>query len=68
MHVRACRTSLLVADSWEKSTEKKHYEFVPCPNRFRVKESFLEKKQNLTDDVFITSREDNEVSLSCEDR
>jgi len=41
---------------------------VPCPNRFRVKESFLEKKQNLTDDVFITSREDNEVSLSCEDR
>jgi len=37
--------------------------FVPCPNRFRVKESFVEKKQNLTDDVFITRREDNDESV-----
>ena len=68
VHVRACRTSLLVADSWEKSTETNNYKFLPCPNQFTVKESFLEQKRDLTDNVFITSREDNDVSLSCEDR
>ena len=52
MHVRACCTTLLVANSWEKSTEKNNYEFLPCPNQFTVKESFLEQKRDLTD-VFI---------------
>ena len=66
VHVRACRTSLLVANSWEKSTETNNYEFLPCPNQFTVKESFLQQKRDLTD-VFITSGEDNDVSLSCED-
>lgn len=68
VHVRACRTSLLAAGPGEKSTETNNYEFLPCPNQFTVKESFLEQKRDITDNVFITSREDNDVSLSCEDR
>ena len=66
--MRACRTSLFAANSREMSTETNNYEFLPCPNQFKVKDSFLEKKKTLTDDVFTTSREDNDVSLSCEDR
>lgn len=66
-NVRTCRTSLLVADLREKSTETNNYKFLPCPNQFTLKESFLEHKRDLTDNVFITSREDNDVSLSCED-
>ena len=68
VHVRACRTSLLAADPGEKSMETNNYEFLPCPNQFTVKESFLEQKRDIADNVFITSREDNDVSLSCEDR
>lgn len=65
--MRACRTSLLAADSREKSTETNSYEFLSCPYQFKVKESFLEQRKDLTDDVFITSREGNDVSLSCND-
>ena len=54
------------ADSWEKSTETNNYKFLPCPNQFTVKESFLEQKRDLTD-VFIRSQEDNDVGLSRED-
>ena len=54
------------ADSWEKSMETNNYKFLPCPNQFTVKESFLEQKRDLTD-VFIRSQEDNNVGLSCED-
>ena len=54
------------AASWEKSTETNNYKFLPCPNQFTVKESFLEQKRDLTD-VFIRSQEDNNVGLSCED-
>ena len=68
VHVRVCRTSLLAADPGEKSMETNNYEFLPCPNQFTVKESFLEQKRDITDNVFITIREDNDVSLSCEDR
>ena len=32
VHLSACRTSLLAADSWENSTETNNYEFLPCPN------------------------------------
>ena len=49
-------------------TETSNYEFLPCPNQFKVKDSFVEKKQDLKDDVFISSREGNDVALSCEDR
>ena len=68
MHVRACRTSLLAADLEEKSTETNHYEFLPCPNQFTVRENFLEQKRDIMDNVFITSREDDDVRLFCEDR
>ena len=68
VHVRACCTSLLAADSMEKSSETNDYRFLPCPNQFKVKESFLKERKDLMDDVFITSQEDNDVSLSCEDR
>ena len=44
------------------------YELVPCPNQLRVKESFTERDQRTEGDVFRTTREDNDVSLSCEDR
>ena len=67
MHGRACRTSLLADDSREKSTETDNYEFLSRPYQFKVKESVLEQKKDLTDNVFITSREDNDVSLSCKD-
>ena len=33
VHVRACRTSLLAANSREMSTETNNYEFLPCPNQ-----------------------------------
>ena len=48
-------------------TETCNYEFLSCPNQFKVKDSFLEKKQDLKDDVFISSWEDNDSSLSCKD-
>lgn len=67
VYVRACRTSLLAADSMEKLTETNDYRFLPCPNQFKVKESFLRRRKDITDDLFVTSQEDNDVSLSCED-
>ena len=66
--MRACRTSLLAADSMERLTETNDYRFLPCPNQFRVKEGFLRQRKDITDDLFVTSQEDNDVSLSCEDR
>ena len=68
VHVRACRTSILAAYSMENLTETNDYRFLPCPNQFKVKESFLRRRKDITDDLFVTSQEDNDVSLSCEDR
>ena len=48
--------------------EPERYKFVPCPNHFRIKESFTERGVLENDDVFRTTREDNDVSLSCDDR
>ena len=44
------------------------YELVPCPNRFKIMESLSEQEERLRENIFHTSREDNETSLSCEDR
>ena len=55
------------APASSQSTETNDYRFLPCPNQFRVKESFLKRRKDITDDVFITSQEDNDVSLSCDD-
>ena len=67
----ACRTSLLSANNgepWKKHMEPKHYESIPCPNQFRIKERFSERRDDPENDIFRTTREDNDVSLSCEDR
>ena len=62
----ARRTSLYAANRRysPETTEIGDYELVPCPNHFRVTESL----SSLNDDVFHSTKEDNEVSLSCEDR
>ena len=44
------------------------YEFVLCPNQLNVKESFQKKRQGPKDDILVTSSDDNEASLSCEDQ
>ena len=70
-HVLVCRTSLLPANfinSKRRIVEPQYYELVPCPNQLRVKESFTERDQGTEGDVFRTTREDNDVSLSCDDR
>lgn len=41
------------------------YVTTPCPNRFVIKETFA---RDIVRDVYHTSTEDNEVSLSQEDR
>ena len=43
-------------------------ELVPCPNRFRIKESLTEQEERLMENIFLTSQEDNVTSLSCDDR
>ena len=48
--------------------EQQYYKLVPFPNQLRVKESFIERDQGTESDVFRTTRGDNHVSLSCEDR
>ena len=70
-HVLACRTSLLSANNrepWEKHMEPARYELVPCLNQFRIKESFSERREDPENDIFRTTRKDNDISLSCEDR
>lgn len=43
-------------------------ELVPCPNRFKIKESLTEQEERLMENIFHTSQEDNVTSLSCDDR
>ena len=68
VHVCACCTSLLATDSREMTSETNNEEFLACPNQFKVKDSFPEKKRDLADDLFNMSCKDNDVSLSCKDR
>ena len=70
-HVLVRRTSLLSAcftSSKRRMVEPQRYELVPCPNQLRVKESFSKQDQGTESDIFRVTREDNDVSLSCEDR
>lgn len=70
-HVLVRRTNLLSAsptNSRSRMVEPQCYELIPCPNQLRVKESFSERDQGTESDIFRTTREDNDVSLSCEDR
>jgi len=70
-HVLVRRTSLSVANldhSKRRMVIPQCYELVPCPKQLQVKESFTDRDQGTESDVFRTTREDNDVSLSCEDR
>ena len=49
-------------------SETERLELVPCPNRFKLRESLTEQEEHLKENIFHTCREDNETSLSCEDR
>ena len=66
-HVVARRTSLNETSA-NDSHSPQGYELAPCPNRIRVTDSLSEPGPDPLDDVFRTTREDNEPSLSCEDR
>ena len=66
----ACFTSLLSAnngDPWENHMESERYELVPCLNQLRIKGSFSERREDSENDMFRTTREDNDINLSCED-
>ena len=70
-HVLVRRASLLPVspiNAKRRMVEPQCYEFVPCPNQLQVKDSFTERDRGTESDVFRTTREDNDVSLSCEDR
>ncbi|XP_078380254.1 uncharacterized protein LOC144663213 [Oculina patagonica] len=74
VHARVCRTNVhsvreipsLEPHSSQSKSER--FELVPCPNRFKIMGSLSEKEERLKENIFHTSREDNETSLSCEDR
>ena len=68
--VLTCCTSLLSANNgelWKKHMKAEHYELILCSNQFRIKESFSERREDLENDIFCTTREYNDISLSCED-
>ena len=70
-HVLACHTSLRAVNSGkpqEKLSDPEHYDLVPYPNHFKIKESILELQREPESDVFHTSREDDEPGLLCKDR
>ena len=48
-------------------SETEDLELVACPNRFKLRESLTKQEERLKDNIFHTCREDNEMSLSCED-
>ena len=49
------------------STRSSSYEIAPCPNHFVIKEQYAGGEQ-IAPDVYCTTANDNEVSLSQEDR
>ena len=49
------------------STRSSNYEIAPCPNHFVIKEEYAGGEQ-IAPDVYRTTANDNEVSLSQEDR
>lgn len=55
-------------ESHPSQSETETFELVPCPNRFKIMESLAKQEDRIKENIFHTSREDNETSLSCEDR
>ena len=53
-------------DLRSSQSDMESLEFVPCTNRFKIKENLSEKR--LMENIFNTSQEDNVTSLSCDDR
>ena len=48
--------------------ETEGLEPAPCPNRLKIMGNLSEQEKRLKENIFHTSQEDNETSLSCEDR
>ena len=73
-HALARRTNLLPANqiaTLERRPNQQEtgvYELVPCPNNFKITETLSQREEYLKENVFYTIQEDNEISLSCEDR
>lgn len=44
------------------------YEMTPCPNHFLVKERYGERIHESEKDIYQTTNDDNEISMSWEDR
>ena len=69
-HVLVRRTNVLLTsltNPRRRMVQLQCYEFVPCPNQSRVKESFTERDQGAESDIFRNTQEDDDVNLSCED-
>ncbi|KAK2552272.1 hypothetical protein P5673_026805 [Acropora cervicornis] len=73
-HALAHRTNLLPANQIAtlecrpNQQETGIYELVPCPNSFKTMETLSQREEYLKENVFYTSGDNNEISLSCEDR
>ena len=64
-HILARLTNLSTNTWREKEPGDGSYELVPCPNQFKITDPPLERPP---DSIFKTTRNDNEPSLSHEDR
>ena len=70
MHALVRRTNLRLVNEIASlelrpsQSEMESLELVPCPNRFKIKESLTEREERLMENIFHTSQEDNVTSLS----
>ena len=70
VHIRAHRTGITMNQSF-KDSKGTDYEVVPCPNQIKITDSLTQsmlEAKNIRNDIFHSSPNDNEVSLSCDDR
>lgn len=82
VHIQACRTNAKVDNNKTSTTpcsagkpedtprlaiNGKDFEMVPCKNHIKVTEKFTEGNR-VSDDIFYSSTDDNEVDLSFDDR
>ena len=66
-HVLVHRSSLHTTNADDMELTKiGGFELVPCPNRYSVKGSLIQ--MSVEDSVFTTTRHDNQIALSREDR
>ena len=73
-HALAHRTNLLPANQIAtlecrpNQQETAIYELVPCPNSFKTTETLSQREEYLKENVFYSSGDNTEISLSCQDR